>query len=1376
MDEAGVPPAEAVQKSAGDEAREILAAVRASLDAGPPAPAPKQTVAEVLKSFWKSFLHPRAPKGSPHGGKFIGKDSLPPEDPGPKPGVKWTPMGGENMQPLPGFNGGFGPKPAPRSPNAVKHPGVDDKGDAVWIDEPTRPSPQLAWKDPNLTATFVPNGHAPEVLNGVPMKPWADAPRTKEGWAAVPGQNLHLELGLPTLTAPKGKSIGAGVVIEEPDGRVWIVSPTNGFGGYRQTFPKGTAEEGIPSLQANAIKEAYEESGLQIEITGVIGDFSRTTSVARFYTARRVGGTPVAMGWESQAARLAPPEHLKRWLNRADVDHPVVEAWEKRFGVAKAKGGGLKAVANAVIGGGKFDSSKHPRYPVGHPKAGEFMPKAGGDAGGGKGGAFSLPEPPKIGWKKDGSGVGANATYHNKMQAALDAANKGDFEPAKKLMVDYDSFAEKLAAGEKLNSHGKWKAQVADWAAEVVMAQGKMKSLGTQASALEGKSGPASIANWTKVGEKPGGSAPGGIYTDESGQKWLVKGNLQGKDDDRARNEVLTSKLQAAAGIPSAEYRLVDLGGEYGGGLGVAVKWEDGLKKLSDSADMAQARSQFAVHAWTGNWDVVGLSNDNLMRRKNGDVVNIDPGGALLYRAQGTKKKPGDFGPDASDWDSMRDHAKNAQAASMFKPMTADDLKNSAMKLQGVTDDAIIKLVEAHGPGDKAAKADLTMKLIARRDDILAKNGLDAADTAPAPKPKATPAPKPAAEPEAKAPLNAGEVTKPKFTLDGPLKAQKEIDSYPAFTGGPDPAMAPAFDFLENEWTKKAAGMATGQEKWEATQMAAYTANMKAYHEGKFDPKLNSLEVKTTAKASYTYDAGEDFEYDADAFGGGIDKYFAHLNEKAPSAAPAKAPEPKPVRETKTAKPAPTPAPDAPKPAAPDWEASKTTSAANPGHNVKVDKIKSLFDAGDADGIAALPFGTNTYGKKQAALANNALKALGSDKTVTPGQGMKGGPKPAAVAAPKADDGDTSWVRLGKNEKVVEHGVDFGVKWAKIEVAPKGFDPKGIPNPPNFFTNGSQGPNKTWKSSSEAINTANNNTVNEVYKAATTKGANTANIESMKVHKTDKASGAKTDELVPVKDHPATVVKDYHAEVVAELKAQVEPTFKTIQSGSFTASYSDAAAKLASRVKAVATAKVKGWAQKAADYLVLDTQAAAKLPMPKPGLFKNVNPGDPALDAFGAKSKEILAGNSELAALLKSYSGSSYDSWNAAMRAGTATGSAATLQKKFAEAAVDLPEGIVLHRGIGVGKSTYDSVVGAIIQDGSLQSSSYGASAAFKNKPTQLRLHVGKGVKALDITGTSIFGTGEREIVLAPNTRYAVMKVENGPGGKTYVDILVLPH
>ena len=142
----------------------------------------------------------------------------------------------------------------------------------------------------------------------------------------------------------------------EPDGRVWIVHPTNGFGGYIRTFAKGRVEDGL-SLQATACKEALEESGLRVRITGLLGDFDRTTTRTRYYLAERTGGHPGhGMGWESQACSLAPLAALPDLLNGA-ADAPVLEALQQAIangdvsrGEVLAEGGNLVRTLHALDG------------------------------------------------------------------------------------------------------------------------------------------------------------------------------------------------------------------------------------------------------------------------------------------------------------------------------------------------------------------------------------------------------------------------------------------------------------------------------------------------------------------------------------------------------------------------------------------------------------------------------------------------------------------------------------------------------------------------------------------------------------------------------------------------------------------------------------------------------------------------------------------------------------------------------------------------------------------------------------------------------------------------------------------------------------------
>jgi ADP-ribose pyrophosphatase YjhB (NUDIX family) len=217
----------------------------------------------------------------------------------------------------------------------VCHPRLNDQGEWVTIYHPTHPLPMSAFADPTKLAILLPNGQSPAALNGIAFQPWDTAPKTLAGWVHVEGQ---AKIDEPPLKPKNGKKLAAGVVVIESDGRFWLVAPTNAFAGYKATFPKGTLEPGM-TAQATAIKEAFEESGLQVEITGLIGDFERTDSTTRYFTARRAGGLPTQMDWESQAVMLVPKQQLLKILNHAN-DHAVIQALNTLNTLAQTTGNG----------------------------------------------------------------------------------------------------------------------------------------------------------------------------------------------------------------------------------------------------------------------------------------------------------------------------------------------------------------------------------------------------------------------------------------------------------------------------------------------------------------------------------------------------------------------------------------------------------------------------------------------------------------------------------------------------------------------------------------------------------------------------------------------------------------------------------------------------------------------------------------------------------------------------------------------------------------------------------------------------------------------------------------------------------------------------
>ena len=215
------------------------------------------------------------------------------------------------------------------------------------------------------------------------------------------------------------------------------------------------------------------------------------------------------------------------------------------------------------------------------------------------------------------------------------------------------------------------------------------------------------ISGWKQVGGQKG-SNPGGMFEDESGQKWYCKFP---DDEGHAKSEVLAGELYKACGIPVAETKIVSKDGK----IGIASKYIDGLKSDKDNVgSLKGARDGFAVDAWLGNWDAVGAGFDNLLSDGKGGAVRIDVGGSLEYRAQGAKKGK-DFGKTVPEIKSMLDASKNAQTAHVFAGMSEKETGDSVRNVLKLTDNSIRNLVHAYGPGDSDAKDALAGKLIARK-------------------------------------------------------------------------------------------------------------------------------------------------------------------------------------------------------------------------------------------------------------------------------------------------------------------------------------------------------------------------------------------------------------------------------------------------------------------------------------------------------------------------------------------------------------------------------------------------------------------------------------------------------------------------------------
>jgi 8-oxo-dGTP pyrophosphatase MutT (NUDIX family) len=209
---------------------------------------------------------------------------------------------------------------------AMKHYHLqkDDHGHIVELRHPHTPSALATWSDPKERATATPGCRLPDDEHR--FAPWTDAPTDNAGWERLAAAHPFDD---PPFAAEPGTKAASGAVVVERDGRVWVVSPSNAFGGYESTFPKGTlhAGDGL-SMRANALKEVFEEAGLAIELGPFLVDTRRVLTTTRYYLARRIGGCPSTMGWESQAVHLVPRAELAQVAPHPN-DRPVLEALDR---------------------------------------------------------------------------------------------------------------------------------------------------------------------------------------------------------------------------------------------------------------------------------------------------------------------------------------------------------------------------------------------------------------------------------------------------------------------------------------------------------------------------------------------------------------------------------------------------------------------------------------------------------------------------------------------------------------------------------------------------------------------------------------------------------------------------------------------------------------------------------------------------------------------------------------------------------------------------------------------------------------------------------------------------------------------------------------
>lgn len=271
------------------------------------------------------------------------------------------------------------------------------------------------------------------------------------------------------------------------------------------------------------------------------------------------------------------------------------------------------------------------------------------------------------------------------------------------------------------NADGKWAHKFEDGSSTNSAVTSKIladKKAVIETEADVPTEGPKDIADWT-AGKAMGGSNGAQLYTAPDGEEYVVKFP---QTADHANNEVLASRLYDAAGIPTPSQELVIKDGKIGVASPLVPGASSGFQdRLNDKDFIEKIQKGFAVDAWLSNWDVTGLTYDNIISDENDDPIRIDPGGALRFRAQGAPK--GDkFGDKADEWETL---TTAPEAGQIFGPMTDEQKQQSATLLTEITDEDIDRIVDSVDFSPEISD-ELKSKLKNRRNDILERAGASA--------------------------------------------------------------------------------------------------------------------------------------------------------------------------------------------------------------------------------------------------------------------------------------------------------------------------------------------------------------------------------------------------------------------------------------------------------------------------------------------------------------------------------------------------------------------------------------------------------------------------------------------------------------------------
>ena len=289
----------------------------------------------------------------------------------------------------------------------------------------------------------------------------------------------------------------------------------------------------------------------------------------------------------------------------------------------------------------------------------------------------------------------------------------------------------------------EWKTDKTGYNAKGVLAYAKKLGIEMPETAGKGKpptvvpsspppASPLKLENWKldpegvvlggKMTAGKAGSNDGGFYTGTDGGKYYVKFYA---DAAQAYNEHLANGIYRELGIAAADTTVFTDSSGRTVYVSKIIENEGTLGASFSKARAEKILEGFAADVLLANWDVVGLTYDNVVKLKGDDVARIDNGGSLLYRAN-AGRKPLDRLNKLDEWEFFASaNSKYSRVFSEAGVYGGDDLGTKAIKqIEGIEEfvkrvGGWRKYIDETVPGMDQADRDTLVKVMERRVSLL---------------------------------------------------------------------------------------------------------------------------------------------------------------------------------------------------------------------------------------------------------------------------------------------------------------------------------------------------------------------------------------------------------------------------------------------------------------------------------------------------------------------------------------------------------------------------------------------------------------------------------------------------------------------------------